>query len=170
MVKKFSDLSELCASVVNTSSFLAANMHGEPNCFCICLLNSMLHMARNRHMIALFHPHKLSPLELQSGFPAHYDDPLVLILIVPKTRRAAVRLRDDALDCNTWVLKQDRKLLLIGKLGKVMKDIFHLNGHIRPVQQATIRRNETVLETADGGNHLLPHFIDGRDLVHSSQG
>ena len=99
-MKKFFDLSELCASVVNTSSFLAANMHGEPNRFWIGLLNSMLHMARNRHMIALFHSHKLSPFELQGRFPAHYDDPLVLILIVPKTRRATVRLRDNTLDCD----------------------------------------------------------------------
>src|SRR6516164_3338954 len=67
---------------------LAANMYGEPDCFCICLLNSVSHMARNRHMIALFHPHEFSPFELQGRFPAHYDDPFVLILIVPKTRRA----------------------------------------------------------------------------------
>jgi len=65
----------------------------------------MSQMARNRHMIAFFHPHELSPLEFQGRFPVHYDDPFVFILIVPKAGRAAVRLRNDALDCGAWVLK-----------------------------------------------------------------
>src|SRR5262245_53485565 len=93
----------------------------------------MSHMARNRHMIAFVHPDDLSPLEFQSRFPAHHNDPFVFLLIVPKAGRTAVRLRNDALDCGTWVLKQDRKLFLTGKLGKVMKDIFHLDRHMRAV-------------------------------------
>ena len=44
----------------------------------------MFHMARNRHIVALFHAHELSLFELQGRFPPHHDDPLVLILIVPK--------------------------------------------------------------------------------------
>ena len=73
-------------------------MDREPDCFWICLLNSMFHMTRNRHIVALFHPHEISSLEFQGRFPAHHHDPFVLILIVPKTERAAVRLRNDTLD------------------------------------------------------------------------
>ena len=50
-------------------------------------MDSMFYMARNRHIVSLFHPYELLPFELQSCFPAHYDDPFVLILIVPKTRQ-----------------------------------------------------------------------------------
>jgi hypothetical protein len=78
--------------------FLAADMDGKPDGFWIGALNSMFHMARNRHIVALVHAHKLSAFEFQSRFSTNYHDPLVLILIVPKTGRAAIRLRNNALD------------------------------------------------------------------------
>jgi hypothetical protein len=90
---------------------LAPNTHGEPNCFRTGLLNSIFHMARNRHIIALFHTHELSLFELQGRFPAHHDDPLVLILIIPKAERAAVGPRNDTLDLDGGCIEQAQRLL-----------------------------------------------------------
>jgi hypothetical protein len=71
----------------------------------------MFHMARNRHIIALFHAHELSRFEFQGRFPAHHDNPLVFILIVPETGRAAVRLRNDALDLDRGRFEQAQRCL-----------------------------------------------------------
>lgn len=96
-------------------------MHGEPDRFWIGLLNSMFHIARNRYIVALLHAHQLSSFEFQGRFSTHHDDSFVLILIVPKTRRAAIRLRNDALDLAEGVFKQAQELLRAGKLWQIRK-------------------------------------------------
>src|SRR4030095_15168961 len=58
---------------------LATSTHGEPDRFWIGPLNSMSHMARNRHIVALSHVHEPSFFEFQGRFSAQHDDPLVLI-------------------------------------------------------------------------------------------
>src|SRR5262245_12450193 len=103
------------------ADYLAANMYGEPDCVWIGPLNSMSHMARNHNMIARVHPDELSPLEFQTRFAAHHNDPFVFILIVPKAGRAAVRLRNDTLDLNRMVFEQAQRLFRIEKLLQVRK-------------------------------------------------
>ena len=66
---RISKHSELSSATTTPSPDLAPNTHGEPNCFRTGLLNSMFHMARNRHIITLFHAHELSLFELQGRFP-----------------------------------------------------------------------------------------------------
>src|SRR5262245_59815732 len=103
------------------AGYLAANMYRQPDCVWIGPLNSMSHMAWNRHMIARVHPDELSPLELHTRFAAHHNDPFIFILIVPKAGRAAVRLRNDTLDLNRMVFEQAQRLFRFGKPRQVRK-------------------------------------------------
>jgi hypothetical protein len=56
-------------------------------------------------MIACAHRHRLAAGEFQRRLPAQDYHPLILGLITPEIRRAAVRIRDDALDAHLRVLE-----------------------------------------------------------------
>src|SRR4029450_4196342 len=100
---------------------LAANTHGEPDRFWSGPLHSMSHMARNRHIVALLHVHALSFFEFQGRFSAQHDDPLVLVLIVPKPGRAAIPLGNEALDLNRGLFEEAQRLLRFVKLRQICK-------------------------------------------------
>ena len=141
----------------------------------------MPHMARNRHMIAIFHPHGLSSLEFEDRFPAQDYDPFVFILIVPKTRRAVIRLRNNALDLISGS-RTGSSSSGFGKLRQITKQIFqpelsclaHFNryGLIRACMRGSsstqISHNKRV-ERLTGESHPPIHSM-GEISVTRSQG
>src|SRR3990170_689771 len=99
----------------HTPSWLRLNVHGEPNRLGIRFADPVPYVARNRHMIALAHRHRLAAGKFQHGLAAQDHYPLILRLIIPKTLRAAVRIRDNALDAHIRALEQGQALFESGR-------------------------------------------------------
>src|SRR5713226_1244329 len=56
---------------------------------------------------------------------------LIFRLIVPEAGWTAMGLRNDALDSDGFILEQRQKLLLPRSLGRISKDIFNANSHVK---------------------------------------
>ena len=73
-------------------------MHREPEGGFAGLRDTMAYMARDNDIIAFFQFDDLAAGEFQRRAAAQDNHLFIFFLIVPKARRAFVRMRDDALD------------------------------------------------------------------------
>ena len=74
----------------------------------------------------------LLTFESQPGGSADQQHPFVRVLIVPKAVRAGVAVRDDALDAETWLLKNRLEQFVCQRGWNVIEEIFRLGHSMSP--------------------------------------
>jgi hypothetical protein len=87
-------------------------------------MHSMFDVACNGQMISFFHFNQPAACEFQSRMAAQDDHPLLLHLIVPRSGRTAMGLRNDALDLDVAVFEQSEKLFPPSRSGQAGENIF----------------------------------------------
>ncbi len=90
----------------------------------------MFHVRRDYQIIAFFQFHQFAVGKLQRCSSTHQHNPLIVGLVVPKTRGTIVRVRNDALYLDSVALKQRQKLFFPSTGGCAGKDIVYSNAHI----------------------------------------
>jgi len=52
-------------------------------------------------------------------------------LVIPEADWTTMRFGNDALNSDSFILEQSQKLFLPGRFGKISKDIFNANSHLK---------------------------------------
>lgn len=105
------------------------SMHGQPNTWRIGAgrLDSMPGVGRNEQPISRHHCFRSTMLPCDPGCSLQQADPLILLLIIPETRRRDMTLGNDPLNACLRALGKDVKSLPASPCIRNIEDIWHFS-------------------------------------------
>jgi hypothetical protein len=151
---------------LNLEREILFHMYRKPHRFSTRACNPMFDTFGDRHIVALFKLQQVVAFKFQSSAAAHDNHPLIPVLIVPKARRAPVRMRDDTLYLSGRIFKKSQKIFAIYSLCKLRENISSAARHAgrlqasapdcRHVDDSSFAQRRWILQRMDYGvDHLL---------------